>query len=240
MVRTGGSIARPSSIARARPPHTSTLDANGTLATMGEFLKKLLDLIPEATYDLISRMLPGGLVIAAFASSYYPDTYGFSINGSTEPFEVGVFLALSYGAGLVVSTLAHPLYWFTWPVVWIYLVKWTDVSEKLTDNLSKALNTESKALDWKCPLNASAVLDRAHDLIKKEDPLQGLVVTKLSAEVSPVYGLSIASGLFAIANCRYWVLPIVLLGAGIIRSIRLWQRHATILQAVTSKAGRAS
>jgi hypothetical protein len=207
---------------------------------MGTFLQKLLDLIPEATYDLISRMLPGGLVVALLASSYFPDTYGFSINASVEPFEVAVFLVLSYGAGLVVSTLAHPLYWLTWPVVWVYLVKWTDVNEKLMNTLNKALSAESRKLDWKCPLNASVVLDRAHDLIKKEDTAQGLVVTKLSAEVSLVYGLSIASGLFAVLNCgRYWLVPIVLLIAGILRSIRVWQRHASILQAVTSKAARA-
>jgi hypothetical protein len=207
---------------------------------MGTFLQKLLDLIPEATYDLISRMLPNGLVIASLASSYYPDSYGFSISTSTEPFELVVFLALSYGAGLVVSTLAHPLYWCTWPVVWFYVTKWTDVGEKLSESLKKALNTESKALDWKCPLNASVVLDRAHDLIKKEDPAQGLVVTKLSAEVSLVYGLAIASGLFTILNCgRYWPLQIVLLVAGILRSVRVWQRHASILQAVNSKGAHA-
>ena len=206
---------------------------------MGDFFKKLLDLIPEATYDLISRMLPGGLVVATLASSYYTNTYGLSINESTEPFEVGVFLVFSYGAGLVVSTLAHPLYWLTWPLVWVYL-RWTDVSEKLTDNLKKALNAESKALDWKCPFSASVVLDRAHDLIKKEDPTQGLVVTKLSAEVSLVYGLSIASGLFAMVNCQYWVVPIILLFVGLLRSVRLWQRHATILQAVIGKGNRAS
>ena len=207
---------------------------------MGAFLQKLLDLIPEATYDLISRMLPGGLVVASLASSYYPDTYGFAVNANSGSFEIAVFLALSYGAGLVVSTLAHPLYWLTWPAVWVYITKWTDVSEKLAETLKKALNSESKALDWKCPLAASVVLDCAHDLIKKEDTSQGPIVTKLSAEVSLVYGLAIASGLFTFLNCgRYWPLPIVLLIVGVLRSIRLWQRHASILQAVLNKATRA-
>lgn len=208
---------------------------------MGAFLQKLLDLIPEATYDLISRMLPGGLVIASLASSYYPDTYGFSINAKTESFEIAVFLALSYGAGLVVSTLAHLLYWLTWPAVCLYLTKWTDVSEKLAESLKKALKSESEALTWKCPWAASVVLDRAHDLIKKDDTTQGPIVTKLSAEVSLVYGLAIASGLFTFLNCgKYWPLPIVLLLAGVLRSIRLWQRHASILQAVTNRATHAS
>jgi hypothetical protein len=208
---------------------------------MSAFLQKLLDLIPEATYDLISRMLPGGLVVASLASSYFPDTYGFSINAKAESLEIALFLALAYGAGLVVSTLAHLLYWLTWPAVWFYLTKWTDVSVKLAETLKKALNSESEALDWKCPLRASVVLDRAHDFIKKEDAAQGLIVTKLSAEVSLVFGLSIASGLFAVLDCgRYWLLPIVLLIAGVLRSIRLWQRHASILEVVTKKVTRAS
>ncbi len=214
---------------------------SGTIGAMGAFLQKLLDLIPEVTYDLISRMLPGGIVVASLASSYYPDAYGFSINTNAKSLDVAVFLALSYGAGLVVSTLAHLLYWLTWPAVWFVLSKWTDVNKTLLATLKTALNRDSKALDWKCPLNASAVLDRAHDFIKKEDPAQGLVVTKLSAEVSLVYGLSIASGLYAALNCgRYWLVPIILLVAGLLRSVRVWQRHASILQAVTSKAAGAS
>lgn len=207
---------------------------------MGTFIQKLLDLIPEATYDLISRMLPGGLVVASLAS-YYPNAYGFSIDAKAEFLQITIFLVLSYGAGLVVSTLSHPLYWLTWPGIYLFLGKWTDVNTTLVETLNAALKRESKALDPWCPLNASVVLDRAHDFIKKQDPLQGLVVTKLSAEVSLVYGLAIASGLFAFLNCgQYWLLTIVLLIAGALRSVRVWQRHASILQAVTSKAVHAS
>ena len=207
---------------------------------MSAFLQKLLDLIPEASYDLISRMLPGGLVVASLAS-YYSNAYGFSIDAKAEFLQITIFLALSYGAGLVVSTLAHLLYWITWPGVYLFLAKWTDVNTTLVETLKTALNRESKALDPWGPLNASVVLDRAHDFIKKEDPAQGLVVTKLSAEVSLVYGLAIASGLYTALNCgRYWLLPIVLLIAGTLRSVRVWQRHASILQAVTGKATRAS
>src|SRR5258707_9426518 len=111
---------------------------SGTIGAMGTFFQKLLDLIPEATYDLISRMLPGGIVVASLASSYYPDTYGFSINTNAQSLEVAVFLALSYGAGLVVSTLAHLFYWLTWPAVWFFLSKWTDVNETLMETLKKA------------------------------------------------------------------------------------------------------
>ncbi|HLX80097.1 MAG TPA: hypothetical protein VKS43_05885 [Burkholderiales bacterium] len=205
---------------------------------MDTFFKKLLDLIPEATYDLISRMVPGGLVVAILASSYYPQTFGFSLNTNSETLAVTIFLVLSYATGMAVSTLAHPLYWGTWPFVYAFLATSTDANERLMTILKSTLKVDSLKLDWKCPLNASFVLDRAHDLIKTKDPTQGMVVTKLSAEVSLVYGLAIASGLYTVLNCyKFWPLPLVLLFAGFLRSIRLWQRHASILQAVSSMTG---
>ena len=198
--------------------------------------QKALDLIPEASYDLIARLLPGGIALASFASTYSLGFYGFTIDGSSGFVAVAIFLVLSYATGLVLSTLAHPLYWLTWPFVYCILAKHTDAGQRLTEALDRALGTQSQKLEWKNPLGASVILDRAHDLIKKRDPSQGLVVTKLSAEVALVYGLSLATGLFSVLNCgRFWFVPVVLLVLGYLRSVRLWQRHATILQAVTAQ-----
>ncbi len=38
--------------------------------------QKVLDLIPEASYDLIARLLPGGIALASFASTYSVGFYG--------------------------------------------------------------------------------------------------------------------------------------------------------------------
>jgi hypothetical protein len=199
---------------------------------MGAF-EKALDLIPEASYDLIGRLLPGGIAVASLASFYSIDVYGFTLGSASGFLEVAIFLAVSYAAGLAISTLAHPLYWLVWPFVYWFL---TDAATKtLMESLNKASGSPSPELKWNGPLNASFVLDRAHDLIKRKDPAQGLVVTKLSAEVSLIYGLSIATALYALSYCaQIWVIPVALLLVGFLRSIRLWQRHASILQAVTS------
>jgi len=195
--------------------------------------QKVLDLIPEASYDLIGRLLPGGIAVASLTSFYSIDVYGFTIDSASGFLEVAIFLAASYAAGLAISTLAHPLYWLVWPFVYWFL---TDAATKtLRESLNKASGSQSFQLQWNGPLNASFVLDRAHDLIKRKDSTQGLVVTKLSAEVSLIYGLSIATGMYAfLHSAQLWAIPAALLVVGFLRSIRLWQRHASILQAVTS------
>jgi hypothetical protein len=195
--------------------------------------QKVLDLIPEASYDLIGRLLPGGIAVASLASFYRIDVFGFSIDSASSFLEVTIFLAVSYAAGLAISTLAHPLYWLVWPFV--YLLLPGAALKTLRDSLNKASGSQSPQLKWNSPLDASFALDRAHDLIKTKDPAQGLVVTKLSAEVALVYGLSIATGLYALLRCsQLWVIPVALLLVGFLRSIRVWQRHASILQAVAS------
>jgi hypothetical protein len=200
---------------------------------MDTFLQRALDAIPEWTFDLIARMVPGGIVVATFAAHYKFETYGFAIGKEAGSLEVVVFLALAYAAGLAISTLAHLLYWATWPAVYGFLASCTDIIEELPKRLTEDGTHGSKQLQWNCPLGASVVLDRAHDLIKTENPRQGSVVTKLSAEVSLVYGLSVASGLYAALNCgQYWGVPILLLFAGYLRSVRVWQRHESILRAV--------
>lgn len=195
-------------------------------------VQKALDAIPEWTFDLIARMLPGGITIATFSAHYKFEAFGFAITAESKPLEVIVFLVLAYAAGLALSTFAHILYWVTWPAVNAFLSHCTDVIE----DLPKVLGDEkgkSKPLQWNCPIRASVVLDRTHDLIKTENTRQGSVVTKLNAEVSLIHNLSIASGLYAAFNCwQYWAVPILLLFAGYLRSIRLWQRHDSILRAV--------
>ena len=199
---------------------------------MDTFLQKALDAIPEWTYDLIARMLPGGIVVASLTSYYNFQTYGFAIGKEAGLPEVVVFLALAYAAGLAISTLAHMLYWFTWPFVYLFLTYFTDVIDDLTKSL-RELKIEAKKLEWYCPLHASVVLDRAHDFIKTEHAQNGSVVTKLSAEVSLLYSLSIATGLYAALNRnQILVISAALLFAGYIRSIRLWHRHESILRAV--------
>ena len=195
--------------------------------------QKALDLIPEASYDLIGRLLPGGIAVASLASFYGIDVYGFTIDSASGFLEVAIFLAVSYAAGLSISTLAHPLYWLAWSL-FVYWLLPEVVTNTLTESLNKE-GSQSPVLKWNSPLVASFVLDRAHDLIKRKDPTQGLVVTKLSAEVSLVYGLTIATGLYALLSCgQLWGIPVALLLVGFLRSIRLWQRHASILQAVAS------
>jgi hypothetical protein len=196
--------------------------------------QKALDLIPEASYDLIGRLLPGGIAVASVASFYSIDVYGFTIDSASGFLEVAIFLAVSYAAGLAISTLAHPLYWLAW-MLFVYWLLPDVVTKTLSESLAKESGSQSLELKWNGPLDASFVLDRAHDLIKRKDPAQSLVVTKLSAEVSLVYGLSIATGLYALLSCgQLWVIPVALLLVGLLRSIRLWQRHASILQAVAS------
>ena len=200
---------------------------------MGAF-EKAVDLIPEASYDLIGRLLPGGIAVASLASFYGINFYGFTIDGASDFLEVAIFLAVSYAAGLAISTLAHPLYWLAW-ALFVYWLLPDAASKTLTECQGKASSSQSPELKWNRPIDASFVLDRAHDLIKKKNPAQGLVVTKLSAEVSLVYGLTIATGLYATLSCgQLWGIPVALLLVGFLRSIRLWQRHASILQAIAA------
>ena len=194
--------------------------------------QKALNAIPEWTFDLIARMLPGGIVVATLSAHYNFKVFGVATMTEPKLPEVIVFLVLAYAAGLVISTFAHILYWLTWPFVYAFLSCCTDVIKDLPKVLGDE-NVRSRPLHWNCPLGASIVLDRAHDVIKTENAEQGSVVTKLSAEVSLIHSLSIASGLYAALNhCQYWQVPILLLFAGYLRSIRVWQRHDSILRAV--------
>lgn len=194
--------------------------------------QKALNAIPEWTFDLIARMLPGGIAVATFAAYYKVGVFGFAITPKSEPLELIVFLALAYAAGLAISTFAHVFYWGTWPVVYAFLSSCTDVIETLPREIGDE-KPKPKPLQWNCPIGASVVLDRAHDLIKTVNAGQGSVVTKLNAEVSLIYNLSIASGLYSVLNgCQYWQVPMLLLFAGCLRSVRVWQRHDSNLRAV--------
>src|SRR5262245_30213699 len=123
-------------------------------------LEKALNLIPEASYDLIGRLLPGGVAVASLASFYAVDVYGFTISSASDSLEVAIFLAVSYAAGLAISTLAHPLYWLAWALV-VYWLLPDEAAKTLSECQGKASSGQSLELKWNHPIDASFALDRA-------------------------------------------------------------------------------
>ncbi len=105
-------------------------------------------------------------------------------------------------------------------------------------DLKIVTNDQNLSLSW-CPLSGARALGLAHDSIKHRSTVERPLVIKLFAEVSLLYGLAISTAItcFILAGWgRYWIVPIAFLIAGLIRSVRTWYRHQSILNAIVSKA----
>jgi|GEM_PF-3885806 len=198
---------------------------------MSELLTNLVKSIPEISYDLISRMLPGGIVVAALVSS--PGIAGATIPAPDNIVSIGVFLALAYAVGLAISSIAnliHILFWWfpIWPALYL--------SRKLDNSLD-----EFQGLSWKNPIYAMGALGVAHERIKSSMEKERALVVKLFAEVALLYCLAIAL-LIVLGTTLTWRLfpinvpffawaSVFFFVAGALRSIRTWYRHAHILRA---------
>ena len=207
---------------------------------MSDLLKDLLKIIPEASYDLIARILPGGIIIATAASAEVP-LVGLKVTGALSVQQTVVFLSLSYAVGLAISSLIHIFHFITWPLIYLFLHR-GKVDIRFIESLKKTkYNGENSInLEWNKPSLAQAILGRAHDIIKHMSPSERPVVVKLFAEVALLYSLSIASLVALLIThdlSRYRIVPLAFLIAAIFRSFRTWSRHATILDALmTPKA----
>ena len=202
---------------------------------MSDFLKDFLKAIPEAGYDLIARILPGGIIIAAAASTEVP-LVGLKVTGALSVQQTVVFLAFGYAVGLAISSLIHIFHFITWPLIYRFL-HLGKIDGRLVESLTQTncSDEDSMILKWNAPSVAQAVLGRAHDIIKHMSPRERPVVVKLVAEVTLLYGLAMGSlvALLIIHQLSiYWIVPIVFLIAAIFRSFRTWSRHATILGAL--------
>lgn len=202
---------------------------------MANLLEKLLSAIPEAGYDLIARIIPGGLVIAAAISKNKFPLPGVTTDGSLTITEVIVFLSLAYAAGLAISSIAHGFVFLTWYVVFPIL-KAGKVDERLMHaiKLARQDNNQNLELNWN-PLLADGLLSHVHDIIKSRGVEERPVVMKLLAEVLLLYSLTIGMAAVLLITQefpKYWLIPAAFLLAGIFRSVRIWTRHISILDAL--------
>lgn len=69
---------------------------------MSSFSKKLFQQIPEAFYDLLGRMLPGGIVVATAIK-----VHGIAIDIDSEVLVFALSVELAYASGLAISAFAH-------------------------------------------------------------------------------------------------------------------------------------
>ena len=199
-------------------------------------IDKLFNAIPEASYDLISRILPGGIVVSAAISAKIP-LIGFELAKSFTISESVIFLALSYVVGLAISSLVHLIHVMMWPLMCKFL-HWGKINESLPNFLkltNKKNSSEAYLINWKNPFLGQSVLARAHDIIKHLSSEERPVVLKLFAEVSLLFSFSIGLLISLIIIGRgkeYWLLPASFFVAGFIRSISTWYRHNSILGAI--------
>ena len=187
---------------------------------MGTFLERLLQVIPEAAYDLIARILPGGIIVAAFV----PMSIHSDLDGTLK---LIVFFVLAYAVGLAVSSLAHVIHLLAWLFPVSQILRIGGVRQRLGEHDAEM------AGKWLNPLRAEAALDRIHDRIKQCSTERQIVI-KLFAEVSLLYGLTIAMILAPFVTGGW----MFFLAAGIIRSARVWFRHESILRAIKDAGDR--
>ena len=200
---------------------------------MGKFLEMLLQAIPEGTYDLIGRILPGGIVIAGVVTAQNLQIRSLFVGADVSALGVVVFCAFAYATGVAISTFTHLVHYVTW-IALFPILRGTRIAARITSDLSKVANDNNLTLGWN-PLTGENVLGYAHDCIKQRSPTERPVVTKLFAEVSLLYGLAIATivALSLIgALGKHWPVPVAFFVAGFIRSLRTWYRHQSILNVV--------
>lgn len=206
---------------------------------MSELLKVLTEKIPEASFDLISRILPGGIVVAAvIVSQHYSgfvSALGITLVRPFDLVSIIVFAAFAYAVGLVLSALARLPNFLFWFIVFRILKAGgvdADIKKAFYDLGLGFINLSYN------PSNALRVFDRAHDYIKSKSSQERSVVIKLAAEVGLLYNLLVSVFIVALlcnVSQLFWILLVLVLAA-VIRSVRIWHRHASILAAL-SKAG---
>jgi hypothetical protein len=204
---------------------------------MAAFFNKLLRAIPEAFYDLIARILPGGVVVAAVLMR----SQNVPINLEVTANETIVFLAFAYAVGLATSTLVHLVHLPTWPLIYRCLER-GGVRLPLEAHVQKSLDP-GLSIDRNSGLKAEAFLDRVLDHIKQV-PKERPVIVKLLAEASLLYSMFIA---FAVAmlttvtsvptlvSIGLGAAAIMFFAAGFVRSARVWFRAHSILAAITTR-----
>ena len=183
---------------------------------------------------MIARLVPGAMLVAVLSSAAgFPD---LTIPAQDDPVRkivfFAVFAAAAYSAGLTVSALSWILSALGWFVVYPIL-KYAGSVDTLTSAFTRH-SLQAPPLAWANPLVAMDVFARAHDHIKAHAHEERGVVMKLAAEVTLLYSLTIAFLVVGVCMkwpARYFVVPLALFTGGIIRSVRTWQRHATILLA---------
>lgn len=202
---------------------------------MSDFLDKLFQLVPEALYDAIGRILPGGIVVATVAASLDICVRGITVGLDPGTLELLLFAVFAYATGLAISTFAHVIHFVSWFAVFPIL-RSGKVSERLIADLKTVTNDANVSLNW-WPLSGARALGLAHDSIKHRSTVERSVVIKLFAEVSLLYGLAISTAIHCCMLAswgRYWLVPTAFLIAGLIRSLRTWYRHQSILNAIVN------
>jgi hypothetical protein len=202
---------------------------------MSSFLEKLFQQIPEVFYDLVGRILPGGIVVATATK-----VHGIAIGTDSGFLELVLFTLLAYPSGLAISAFAHLIHLLSWYVT-KPILEWSQISKRLMTDLKTITSDQDITLTWN-PLRGAAILDRVHDFIKQRSPVARPVVTKLFAEVSLLYGVAISTAIACVSiegYGKFWLFPAAFLLAGLIRSLRTWFRHQSILNAIinTPKTG---
>jgi hypothetical protein len=198
---------------------------------LSDLLKGAIDKIPEVSFDLMSRMLPGGIVVAALVSSQRLSALGITTTKPSDITDIVVFSIFAYALGLAVSALAR----LCNDVAWFFVLPYLKLGG-VTEGMKQAffnLGLENIDLGWN-PANAMRVLDCAQDYIKSKSAKEGDLVLKLSAEVGLLYNLVVAVS-FAGLLLNDWSLELLvvvslLFLAGVIRSSRIWYRNISILQ----------
>jgi hypothetical protein len=178
-------------------------------------------------------MLPGGIVVGTVAVSLDVRARGISVGVDPGALDLLLFAVFAYATGLAISTFVHLIHCVSWFAVFP-IIRSGQVSTRLTADLNKITKDQGVSLSWN-PLSGANALSLAHDSIKHRSANERPVVIKLFAEVSLLYGLAISTAIacsIAGAWGRYWFGPLAFLVAGLIRSLRTWYRHQSILNAI--------
>lgn len=212
---------------------------------MSELFKSTIESIPEVSYDLFSRILPGGIIVSAFIARFQV--------GAVVPYELNetigmvIFLFVSYAVGLIISAYGHTFHWVLWPAVYLLLElnkrdkTYSDAKNYLYDNNSKKLLVEYEDLSGCSFFASTKLLDNIRSFITDAAPEKEKLLVKLFTEVALLYNLAIATFIAGILVIPYWcmleisgdyfsalflfirvisLIPVILFFAGIICFVR--------------------